>query len=119
MADVATCPNVVLKVGGIGMPMYGSATWHKRDAPVPPDADEVVAEWAEPVRFCIDTFGPDRCMFESNFPVDRISMSYATLWEAFDVMSAELLRHRARRPVPRHRRPHLPTRRARPRPEHR
>jgi predicted TIM-barrel fold metal-dependent hydrolase len=44
--------------------------------------------WGDAVRFCIDAFGPDRCMFESNFPVDRISMSYATLWAAFDLISA-------------------------------
>jgi L-fuconolactonase len=84
MTDVATCPNVVLKVGGIGMPMFGS-TWHQNDKP--PTAEEVTTEWGDAVRFCIDTFGPERCMFESNFPVDRISMSYATLWNAFDLMS--------------------------------
>jgi L-fuconolactonase len=85
MTDVATCPNVVLKVGGVGMPMFGS-TWHQNDQP--PGAEEVAAYWCDAVQFCIDTFGPARCMFESNFPVDRISMSYATLWAAFDLMSA-------------------------------
>jgi len=84
MIDVAASPNVVLKVGGIGMPMYGT-TWHQNEAP--PTAEDVAALWTDAVRFCIDTFGPSRCMFESNFPVDRISMSYATLWAAFDLMS--------------------------------
>jgi predicted TIM-barrel fold metal-dependent hydrolase len=84
MADVAACPNVVLKVGGIGMPMFGTA-WHRAD--VQPGPEEVAAHWGDAVRFCIDTFGPDRCMFESNFSVDRISMSYSTLWAAFDLMS--------------------------------
>ena len=76
---------MVLKVGGIGMPMYGT-TWHRPTRSR--GAEEVAAAWGDPVRFCIDTFGPDRCMFESNFSVDKISMSYATLWAAFDLMSA-------------------------------
>ena len=86
MSDVAACPNVFVKLGGVGMAMFGS-TWHRRggDATV----DEVVSEWRDPVGFCIDTFGTDRCMFESNFSVDKISMSYETLWAAFDAMSAD------------------------------
>jgi L-fuconolactonase len=87
MAEVATCPNVSLKVGGIGMPMFGF-DWHKRGDS--PDAAEVVASWGEPIRWCIETFGVGRCMFESNFPVDKVSMSYATLWEAFDIISRDL-----------------------------
>jgi predicted TIM-barrel fold metal-dependent hydrolase len=85
MADVATCPNVFLKLGGIGMPMFGSQ-WYRDGGNA--TIEQVAAEWSEPIRFCIDTFGPDRCMFESNFPVDKISMSYATLWAAFDAISA-------------------------------
>ena len=77
MQDVASCPNVVLKVGGIGMAVYGDG-WHKQ--PNPPTSDELVSRWGDPIRFCIDTFGPDRCMFESNFPVDRFSLSYNVYW---------------------------------------
>jgi predicted TIM-barrel fold metal-dependent hydrolase len=84
IADVATCPNVVLKVGGIGMPLYGT-TWHKQDAP--PSAEEVARFWVDWVAFAIDGFGPDRCMLESNFPVDRLSMPYASLWEAMDILT--------------------------------
>ncbi|MCA8930698.1 MAG: amidohydrolase family protein, partial [Alphaproteobacteria bacterium] len=84
VTEVATCPNVVLKLGGIGMPMFGT-TWHERD--IQPGPDEVAAHWGDAVRSCIDTFGPDRCMFESNFAVDRISMTYATAWAAFDLIS--------------------------------
>ena len=65
MTDVATCPNVVLKVGGIGMPMFGTS-WLQQDEPANARA-VVAAHWGDEVRFCIDTFGPDRCMFESNF----------------------------------------------------
>ncbi len=53
------------------MPIYGME-WHKRTTP--PSADEIAEAWGEPVRLCIDTFGVDRCMLESNFPVDRFSM---------------------------------------------
>ena len=38
--------------------------------------------WGEPIRWCIETFGPQRCMFESNFPVDKVSCTYADLWRA-------------------------------------
>jgi predicted TIM-barrel fold metal-dependent hydrolase len=84
IADVATCANVVLKVGGIGMPVYGM-TWHKQEAS--PAAEEVARFWADPVRFAIDAFGPERCMLESNFPVDKFSMPYASLWEAMDILT--------------------------------
>jgi L-fuconolactonase len=87
MRDVAACPNVVVKLGGIGMPMYGPR-WHKQATP--PTANDVAEYWREPVRTCIDLFGVERCMFESNFPVDSVSMRYATLWDAFDLMTSDL-----------------------------
>ncbi|MDH5290132.1 MAG: amidohydrolase, partial [Acidimicrobiia bacterium] len=85
MADIATCPNVYLKVGGIGMALYGLA-WHKE--PKAPSSDELVAAWGDEMRFCIDAFGPSRCMFESNFPVDRRGCSYVVLWNAFKKTAA-------------------------------
>lgn len=87
MVDVANCPNIALKVGGIGMPIYGMG-WHKQQTA--PTAEAVADWWRDPVRWCIDTFGVDRCMLESNFPVDRMSMPYATLWESFDMITADL-----------------------------
>jgi L-fuconolactonase len=91
LADVAACPNVTLKVGGHGMPMYLGrplrAARVNRDGLL--DADRVVELWGDAIRFCIDTFGPERCMLESNFPVDRLTMSYATLWAAFDSMTRD------------------------------
>ena len=86
MADVAACENVVLKLGGIGMPIFGM-DWHKRAAQ--PSSEEVEAVWGDPIRWCIDTFGPTRCMFESNFPVDRASVSYSVLWNAFVRIAAD------------------------------
>ncbi len=85
MADIARCPNVVLKVGGIGMSLYGLG-WHKRETA--PSSDELVAAWGDEMRFCIDAFGPSRCMFESNFPVDRRGCSYVVLWNAFKKTAA-------------------------------
>ena len=81
--DVATCASVVLKLGGIGMPVFG-LRWHKQGAP--PSSSEMAAEWGPDIRRCIDRFGVDRCMFESNFPVDRASCDYVTLWNAFKRM---------------------------------
>jgi predicted TIM-barrel fold metal-dependent hydrolase len=80
MAEVTSCDNVVLKLGGIGMPIFG-LDWHKRSQQ--PSSGEVAAAWGDPIRWCIDMFGPTRCMFESNFPVDRASVSYGGLWNAF------------------------------------
>ncbi len=87
MRDVAACENVVLKLGGIGMPIYG-AKWHRRAEP--PHSEEVAAVWGPEMRWCIELFGVDRCMFESNFPVDRRSFSYATCWNAFLRISEDL-----------------------------
>ena len=86
MRLVATCPNVVLKVGGIGLDVYYGMGWTEAD--VPPGSEEAAAYWGDDVRFCIDTFGPDRCMFESNFPVDRQTLSYPVLWNALQIMAA-------------------------------
>ena len=86
MRLVAANPNVVLKVGGIGMDMYFGTGW--ATLAVPPGSEEVAAHWNDDVRFCIDLFGPDRCMFESNFPVDRQAMPYPVLWNALQIMAA-------------------------------
>jgi predicted TIM-barrel fold metal-dependent hydrolase len=85
MADVAACDNVVLKLGGIGMPIFGMRWHHEGGA----SAEQLAEVWGEPIRWCIETFGPDRCMFESNFPVDKVSCTYADLWAAFDLIVAD------------------------------
>lgn len=85
LADVATCPNVTLKVGGIGMSLFGF-DFHRR--PGGATSQELAAAWSDDIRWCIDTFGPHRCMFESNFPVDKVSVSYAALWNTFERISA-------------------------------
>jgi predicted TIM-barrel fold metal-dependent hydrolase len=80
VADLASCPNVVAKLGGINMAVNGYG-WHKRA--LPPTSDELVAATRDWYLHSIDVFGPARCMFESNFPVDKLSCSYGVVWNAF------------------------------------
>ncbi len=84
--ELASCANVQVKLGGLAMSMAGFG-WHKRD--VPPGSQELADAMAPYFRTCIDAFGSDRCMFESNFPVDKVSCSYTTLWNAFKLVARE------------------------------
>jgi len=86
LAELARCPNVVAKLGGILMPRNGFG-FEERDRPA--TSDEVVATTGRWYRHAIDCFGPQRCMFESNFPVDRASVSYPVLWNAFKKLVAD------------------------------
>lgn len=86
MADLAACENTFLKVGGIGMPMMGFR-WDKQAQP--PTSEELAAPWADPIRSVIELFGPQRCMFESNFPVDKRGAGYTVLWNAFKRIAAD------------------------------
>ncbi|MAG35258.1 MAG: amidohydrolase [Dehalococcoidia bacterium] len=84
ISAVAACPNVVIKLGGVGMPIMGF-DWHARETPV---GSEELAEGIAPfMEYCIEQFGPDRCMFESNFPVDKASFSYHVMYNAFKRLS--------------------------------
>jgi predicted TIM-barrel fold metal-dependent hydrolase len=85
IADLARCPNVVAKLGGINMTINGFG-WHKR--PSPPSSDELAEATRDYYLHTIDQFGPTRCMFESNFPVDKASCSYLVLWNAFKKIAA-------------------------------
>lgn len=80
MKELAAEPNTFLKLGGIGMPMFGFR-WDKQAQP--PTSEELAEPWAGPIQYAIDQFGPARCMFESNFPVDKRGVSYVVLWNAF------------------------------------
>lgn len=82
---LARCPNVTLKLGGLGMRICGFG-FETRDTA--PSSDELVAAWRPFVEPAIELFGADRCMFESNFPVDRISTGYVNLWNAFKKLAA-------------------------------
>ncbi len=85
IAALEHCPNVHFKLGGINMKVNGFG-WHQRAKP--PTSDELVDATARYYEFCIDTFGAERCMFESNFPVDKESCSYAVLWNAFKKLAS-------------------------------
>ena len=80
MTELARCPNVVVKFGGFGM-IVGGANWHER--PLPPTSTELADAWRRYFETCIELFGVERCMFESNVPVDKAMYSYRTLWNAF------------------------------------
>lgn len=83
IAAVATCPNVTMKLGGLAMPWNG---FGYDDAERPPTSDELVAAQSPYYEYAIEQFGPDRCMFESNFPVDKCALSYDVLFNAFKKM---------------------------------
>ena len=84
IAAVAECPNVNVKLGGIGMPRTGF-DWHERDKPI--SSEELAESMAPLMNYCIEQFGPDRSMFESNFPVDKVSYSYNVMYNAFKRLS--------------------------------
>ncbi|MEX1197687.1 MAG: amidohydrolase family protein [Pseudohongiellaceae bacterium] len=84
--QIARCPNVYAKLGGLAMPDNGFG-WD--GSPVPPDSDEFVRRQKKYYLHAIECFGPERCMFESNFPVDRLSMNYTTVWNGFKKMVAD------------------------------
>jgi len=85
---LAGCPNVVVKLGGLGM-RISPFNFHDPQAwPAPPSSIDLAAAWRPWIETCIEAFGPERCMFESNFPVDQASTGYAVLWNAFKRLAA-------------------------------
>jgi L-fuconolactonase len=81
---LAACPNVCVKLGGLGMRMGGFG-FHEQ--PEPPSSEALAAAWRPYVEACIAAFGASRCMFESNFPVDKGSYSYAVFWNACKLLA--------------------------------
>ena len=86
ITELAESDNVVVKLGGLTMSSAGFR-WHKREAP--PGSEELAELMGPYYRHCIEKFGANRCMFESNFPVDRLSCSYVVLWNAFKRLSQD------------------------------
>ena len=82
---LAEAPNVVMKLGGLAMAFCNFPSFL---ASPRASSEQLATEWAPYVKTCIEAFGADRCMFESNFPVDLGSASYATLWNAFKRIAA-------------------------------
>jgi len=79
MAELARCPNVAVKLGGMMMRL---AAFDYRTQPKPPTSTELAALWRPYMETCIERFGASRCMFESNFPVDKMGIGWAGLWNA-------------------------------------
>jgi L-fuconolactonase len=80
MFKLSKYPNVYVKLGGLAMEICGFG-WHKRSAPL--SSSELAEAMAPYYLWCIEQFGTERCMFESNFPVDKRSYSYSIIWNAF------------------------------------
>jgi L-fuconolactonase len=86
IAAVGSCPNVVIKLGGAGSARSGY-DWHQR--PVKPSSEEIAHILRPYVAWCIERFGAERCMFESNFPVEKAANSYVVIWNAFKRMTQD------------------------------
>ncbi|HEX4893443.1 MAG TPA: amidohydrolase family protein, partial [Hyphomicrobiaceae bacterium] len=82
--ELARCPNVYAKLGGLNMEVNGYGWEHR---PKPPTSAELAAATRRYFDYTIERFGPSRCMFESNFPVDKLSCSYTVLWNSFKLLS--------------------------------
>lgn len=78
--ELSHCSNVHVKLGGLGMRLFGFAL---HEGEVPPDSMRLAELWRPYIQTCVEAFGPQRCMFESNFPVDKASCGYTALWNAF------------------------------------
>jgi predicted TIM-barrel fold metal-dependent hydrolase len=83
--EIAKCPNVVVKLGGLAMRLLGY-DFHER--PRPPSSEQAAAAWRPYIESCIEAFGPGRCMFESNFPPDKGQCSYQVIFNAFKRIAA-------------------------------
>jgi len=83
--ELAKCQNTRVKLGGMGMHMFGFA-FETRSTP--PTSQDLAEAWRPYVETCIEAFGPQRAMFESNFPVDKRYYSYGVMWNAFKRLAA-------------------------------
>ena len=86
VTELATCENVFAKVGGIQMPINGFG-WDQRETA--PSSEELLAVNQRWYEHTIQSFGPRRCMFESNYPVDKVSCGYTVLWNQFCRLTAD------------------------------
>jgi predicted TIM-barrel fold metal-dependent hydrolase len=82
--ELARCPNVVAKLGGLNMEVNGYGWEHRKQPPTSAELAQATRRYFE---HTIERFGPNRCMFESNFPVDKLSCSYTVLWNSFKLLS--------------------------------
>ena len=85
IAELAQCPNVSMKLGGMMMRL---AAYDYNQLPAPPSSEQLAAHWRPFIEPCIELFGAERCTFESNFPVDKMGIGYTALWNAFKRLAA-------------------------------
>lgn len=85
MAELARCPNVSVKLGGMLMRL-AAFDYGKAEAPI--DSAGLARLWGPWIETCIELFGADRCLFESNYPVEKMGIGYAALWNAFKRIAA-------------------------------
>lgn len=90
MRELARLPNVHVKLGGLGMRINGFGF---DQLATPPSSELLAQKWKPWIETCIEAFGADRCMFESNFPVDKGSYSYVTCWNAFKRLTSRATAH--------------------------
>jgi len=86
LADLATCSNVNVKIGGFGIPGLGLDFSTYLD---PPSSEELASAWRPYIETCVEIFGAERCMFESDFPVDKGMFSYGCFWNATKIVSRQ------------------------------
>jgi predicted TIM-barrel fold metal-dependent hydrolase len=77
--ELAACPNVHVKLGGLGMRVFG---FDVHEGALPPSSEQLATLWRPYIETCITAFGSSRAMFESNFPVDKGSYGYGVFWNA-------------------------------------
>ena len=88
---VAACPNAVMKLGGAQMRVGDwEPPYHMHQTSSPWSSDEFLETMLPSYQYALEAFGPDRCMFESNYPVDKDCISYRTLWNLFKKIAKEL-----------------------------
>ena len=85
ITELAKCPNVTMKLGGM---MMRAALYDYKAAQRPISSEELAAAWRPYMEICIDFFGARRCMFESNFPVEKMGIGWVALWNAFKRIAA-------------------------------
>jgi predicted TIM-barrel fold metal-dependent hydrolase len=83
--ELARCPNVHVKLGGLGMRLFG---FDLHQGALPPSSEQLAGLWRPYIETCIAAFGAERAMFESNFPVDKYSGGYRAFWNAFKRLAA-------------------------------
>jgi L-fuconolactonase len=85
MANLARQANVTVKLGALPIRLSGGDPPRRE---TPPDSEEVAAAWRPWIETSIELFGAARCMFESNFPVQKRWCSYGVVWNAFKRLAA-------------------------------